>query len=95
MKKRFFEFVWPIIGIAAVVAAIFLLYRQFQGEAESARKSGPQFALPPSQFILAMLTTPHRLSTLTWYDRIALLHLGVSASSWTRALLIHDLCART
>ncbi len=81
--KRFFEFVWPLIGMAAVVAAIFLLHRQFRGEAV-----GPQIwaqirALHLSQFALAMLATVTAYVALAWYDRIALLHLGVKHISWT------------
>jgi hypothetical protein len=81
--KRFFEFVWPVIGIAAVVAAIIALHRQFQGEAVGAQLWAAIHALPPGQFVLAMLATLIAYAALAWYDRIALLHLGVKHISWT------------
>ncbi|MGB8276905.1 MAG: UPF0104 family protein [Methylovirgula sp.] len=81
--KRFFEFVWPVIGMAAVVAAIFLLHRQFQGEAVGPQMWAEIRALPLSQFAFAMLATLAAYAGLAWYDRIALLHLGVKHISWT------------
>ena len=83
LMKRFFEFVWPVIGIAAVIVAIFLLHRQFRGEAVGTQVWAAIRALPPSQFILAMLATLTAYAALAWYDRIALLHLGVKHISWT------------
>lgn len=81
--KRFFEFVWPAIGLAAVVASVFLLHRQFRGE-----DLGPEIwaqlqALPLHRYVFAALATLAAYAALAWYDRIALLHLGVKHISWT------------
>lgn len=81
--KRFFEFVWPVIGIAAVVAALFLLHRQFQGEAVFSNLWADLRALPPYRLALAVLATLIAYAALAWYDRIALLHLGIKHISWT------------
>ncbi|HEY1736927.1 MAG TPA: UPF0104 family protein [Methylovirgula sp.] len=80
--KRWLELLWPVIGIVAVVAAIFLLHRQFQGEAVPARVWADIRSLPPHQFLLAILATLVAYAALAWYDRIALLHLGVKHISW-------------
>jgi uncharacterized membrane protein YbhN (UPF0104 family) len=81
--KRWLELVWPLIGVVAVVAAIFLLHRQFRGEAVPAQVWANIRSIPPGQFALAILATLIAYAALAWYDRIALLHLGVKHISWT------------
>jgi uncharacterized membrane protein YbhN (UPF0104 family) len=81
--KRFLEFVWPLVGVAAVVAAIFLLHRQFQGEAVSSKLWADFRALPPHRIAFAVAATLAAYAALAWYDRIALLHLGIKHISWT------------
>lgn len=80
--KRFFEFVWPAVGLAAVVAALLVLDRQFQGEAVGTQVWAAICALPLDRFALALLATFVAYAALAWYDRIALLHLGVKHISW-------------
>jgi uncharacterized membrane protein YbhN (UPF0104 family) len=81
--KRFFEFAWPLIGVAAVVAALFLLHQQFQGEAVFSKLWADFRALPPYRLVLAVVATLVAYAALAWYDRIALLHLGIKHISWT------------
>jgi glycosyltransferase 2 family protein len=81
--KRFFEFVWPVIGILAVVASIVLLHREFRGEAIGPDMWAQVRALPFSRLALAILSTVVAYTALAWYDRIALLHLGVKHISWS------------
>ena len=81
--KRFFEFVWPVIGLAAVILSIFLLYRQFRGEAVGPHIWAQLRAIPIHRYMFAMLATLVAYAALAWYDRIALLHLGVRHISWT------------
>ncbi len=81
--KRFFEFVWPVIGLAAVVASIFLLHRQFRGEAVGPHLWAQLRAISFHQYLFAVLATLAAYAALAWYDRIALLHLGVKHISWT------------
>ncbi len=81
--KRFFEFVWPAIGLAAVVLSIFLLHRQFRGEAIGPQMWAQLQAVPVHRYVLAVAATLVAYAALAWYDRIALLHLGVKHISLT------------
>lgn len=80
--KRILDFVWPFIGLIAVVLSLWLLYREFRGVSV-----GPQVwehlkAIPPHRYLLAMGCTLVAYAALAWYDRIALRHLGVLHISW-------------
>jgi len=80
--KRYIELFWPFVGLAAVGISAWFLYREFQGESV-----GPQLwtelkALTFKQYILAILSTLVAYVALAWYDRIALLHLGIRHISW-------------
>jgi uncharacterized membrane protein YbhN (UPF0104 family) len=80
--KRVLDFVWPAIGFLAVVASVWLLYREFRGQ-----QIGPEVwralkAIPPSRYALAVASTLLAYAALAWYDRIALRHLGVTHISW-------------
>ena len=81
--KRFFEFVWPVIGLAAVILSIFLLYQQFRGEAVGPHIWAQLRAIPPHRYMFAILATLAAYAALAWYDRIALTHLGIKHISWT------------
>lgn len=79
--KNVREFIWPVIGLVAVVVSCWLLYRELRGLSltdvwESLK------AVPPSRYALAGLATLVAYAALAWYDRIALLHLGVRHISW-------------
>jgi uncharacterized membrane protein YbhN (UPF0104 family) len=75
------EFAWPLIGFLAVVVSGWLLYRELRGlsldEVWASLK-----AIPPQRFLFAGLCTLVAYAALAWYDRIALLHLGVRHISW-------------
>jgi glycosyltransferase 2 family protein len=81
--KRFLEFVWPGLGLAAVAISIWLLHRQFQGHAIGPEVWADLKAIPAGQYALAIAATLIAYAALAWYDRIALLHLGVRHISWT------------
>jgi uncharacterized membrane protein YbhN (UPF0104 family) len=75
------EFVWPVIGLVAVVASGWLLYRELRGiSLETVWAS--LAAIPLHRYLLAALSTLVAYAALAWYDRIALLHLGVRHISW-------------
>ena len=79
--KNVKEFIWPIIGLAAVVVSGWLLYHQLRGL--SLAEIGTSLAaIPPHRYALAALSTLVAYAALAWYDRIALLHLGVKHISW-------------
>ena len=79
--KTIKDFAWPLIGLVALVVSGYLLYRELQGislvEVENSLK-----AIPHHNYLFAFLSTVLAYVALAWYDRIALLHLGVSHISW-------------
>jgi uncharacterized membrane protein YbhN (UPF0104 family) len=80
--KRNLDYIWPAVGLGAVVVSFWLLYREFQGQ-----QIGPQLvaafrAISPHHYLLAILATLLAYVALAVYDRIALLHLGVKGISW-------------
>lgn len=81
IMKKISDFIWPIIGLAAVIVSGYLLYRELAGISLAEIKSS--FAeIPVHRFLLAGLATLVAYAALAWYDRIALLHLGVRHISW-------------
>ena len=80
--KRALDYFWPALGLAAVLVAFWLLAREFRGEAGRHDAVGAPKAIPPHRYFLAALSTLVAYAALAWYDRIALLHLGVKHISW-------------
>jgi uncharacterized membrane protein YbhN (UPF0104 family) len=79
--KNVKEFIWPIIGLAAVVVSCWLLYRELRG-ISLADVWMSLVAIPPHRYALSFGATLLAYAALAWYDRIALLHLGVRHVSW-------------
>lgn len=79
--KNVREFLWPLIGLLAVVVSGWLLYRELRGLSIGAIWASLA-AIPPHRYALAGLSTLVAYAALAWYDRIALLHLGVTHISW-------------
>ena len=75
------EFVWPAIGLAAVVVSGWLLFRELRGISLADVWHSLQ-AIPHHNYALALVSTLVAYGALAWYDRIALLHLGVRHVSW-------------
>ncbi len=95
--KRYLNFLWPAIGLGAVVLSLWLLFRELRGmslvDVESAFS-----AISAGRWILAVASTLIAYVALAWYDRIALLHLGfklpwsfISAVSFTTYALSHNI----
>ncbi len=80
--KRILEVFWPFIGLVAVAVSAWFLYREFQGESVGPQVWAELKALTPKQYGLAILSTLVAYTALAWYDRIALLHLGIRHISW-------------
>ncbi|MBZ6076517.1 lysylphosphatidylglycerol synthase domain-containing protein [Microvirga puerhi] len=79
--KNVREFLWPVIGLLAVVVSGWLLYRELRGlSLDDVWES--LTAVPNHRYLLAGLSTLVAYAALAWYDRIALLHLGVRHISW-------------
>ena len=95
--KRYLNFLWPAVGLGAVVLSLWLLIRELRGmslgDVESAFS-----AIPFGRWVLAIASTSIAYLALAWYDRIALLHLGfklswsfISAVSFTTYALSHNI----
>lgn len=95
--KRYFHFLWPAVGITAVVFSFWLLYREVRGltagDVVSSLKS-----ISARQYLLAGAATLVAYAALAWYDRIALLHIGrklswvfISLTSFTTYALSHNI----
>lgn len=80
--KRILDFLWPAIGLGAVVISLWLLHREFKGESVGPEVWDYLKSIPPERYLLAVLSTLVAYAALAWYDRIALLHLGVTHISW-------------
>ena len=88
--KKISEFVWPVIGLGAVIVSCYVLYDQLQ--TVSWQQLTDAFgAISPQRFLLAAACTLIAYTALAWYDRIALIHLGVTHISW----LFVSLCSFT
>ena len=79
--KNVREFVWPMIGLLAVAISGWLLYRELR-DLSLLSLWESLTAIPPHRYLLAGLSTLVAYAALAWYDRIALLHLGVHHISW-------------
>jgi uncharacterized membrane protein YbhN (UPF0104 family) len=79
--KNVREFLWPLIGLLAVVVSGWLLYRELRGLSLEAIWASLS-AIPSHRYAFAGLCTLVAYAALAWYDRIALLHLGVTHISW-------------
>jgi uncharacterized membrane protein YbhN (UPF0104 family) len=82
VMKRILDFVWPLMGLAAVAVSLWLLHREFKGEAVGPEVWDYLKSISPRNYLLAGLSTLVAYAVLAWYDRIALLHLGVKNISW-------------
>jgi uncharacterized membrane protein YbhN (UPF0104 family) len=79
--KNVREFLWPLIGLAAVIVSGWLLYRELRGLSLTDVWTSLT-SIPPNRYVLAVTSTLVAYAALAWYDRIALLHLGVHHISW-------------
>ena len=79
--KNLREFAWPLIGLTAVVVSGYLLYRELR-HISLVEVGASLAAIPVHRYLLAAGSTLVAYAALAWYDRIALLHLGVRHISW-------------
>jgi uncharacterized membrane protein YbhN (UPF0104 family) len=80
--RKLAEYFWPVVGLAAVIGSFYLLYHEFQGESVGSEVWAALSAIPPRDYLFAGVSTLVAYAALAWYDRIALLHLGVKHISW-------------
>src|SRR3954469_22938468 len=92
--KRFF---WPVVGCAAVVFSLWLLYHEVRGISFTAVYHALA-AIPPHRLALSALGTVVAYAAIAGYDNIALAHIGrkvpllfVSLCSFTTYALSHNI----
>jgi len=97
--RKYADYIWPVVGLCAVVFAGWLLYRELSG-ISLAEISGAIRAIPLKNWVGAICATIVAYGALAWYDRIALLHLGkhlpwpaISLVSFTTYALSHNIGA--
>ena len=76
--KRYLEYVWPVFGLVAVVVSLYLLSKEFKGESIASGVVHQLGSISVLDYVLAFLSALLAYAALAWYDRIALLHLGVN-----------------
>ena len=93
------DYLWPLIGLAAVVFSGWLLYKELKG-LSAAEVLAALGAISWHSWLLAIGSTLVAYAALAWYDRIALLHLGhklgwgfISLVSFTTYALSHNIGA--
>ena len=97
--KRALDFVWPLIGVAAVLLSGWLLFNELKS-LSAVDVLNSLAAIPLHRWALAVGATLVAYGALAWYDRIALLHLGkplgwgfISLVSFTTYALSHNIGA--
>ncbi|CAN7466708.1 lysylphosphatidylglycerol synthase domain-containing protein [Rhizobium sp. LjRoot30] len=93
------KYVWPVIGLAAVVFSIWLLYRELRGLSLNDMIASFR-AIPLHHWLLSGASTLLAYAALAGYDRIALLHLRrkvpwlfITVASFTTYALSHNVGA--
>jgi glycosyltransferase 2 family protein len=81
--KRILDFVWPVVGLIVVGISLWLLHKEFHGNAVGAHIWANLKEISAAHFALAIASTLVAYAALAWYDRIALLHLGIKHISWS------------
>ena len=76
--KRYLDFIWPLVGLFAVVACFWILTREFKGESVASDVWHQFTSISLAHYALAFMSALAAYAALAWYDRIALLHLGIT-----------------
>lgn len=79
MKKS--DWIWTMIGLAAVVFSCYLLYREIR-TISLAELTDSLHAIRAHNWLMAAGATLGAYVALAWYDRIAIAHLGKKISWW-------------
>ncbi len=80
--KRNLDYIWPAVGFVAVIVSFFWLYEEFRGQSLGPHLIQAFSAISPGRYFMALVSTVVAYVALAFYDRIALLHLGVKNISW-------------
>lgn len=93
------KIIWPVVGAAAIVFSLWLLYHELRGLSLE-ELWGSLTAIPARGWVLSALCTLAAYAALAGYDRIALLHLErqvnwlfIAVCSFTTYALSHNIGA--
>lgn len=75
------DYVWPVVGLAAVVFSGWMLYNELRGISASDVIDGFA-AIPPHRWLLAAFGALVAYAALAGYDHIALTHIGKPLPWW-------------
>ncbi len=75
--KRYLEYVWPVFGLVAVFVSLYFLSKEFKGESVASGVFHQLGSISVLDYLMAMASALLAYAALAWYDRIALLHLGI------------------
>ncbi|ESY03579.1 MULTISPECIES: lysylphosphatidylglycerol synthase domain-containing protein [unclassified Mesorhizobium] len=91
------RYLWPVIGVAAVIGSLLLLWHELRGISIDDVWDGIS-AIPTRGWMLAALSSVVAYASLAGYDHIALLHIGrrvswlfVTFCSFTTYALSHNI----
>lgn len=94
---RWKRFVWPVIGVAAVIFSLWLLYNEVRGISFGDVYDGLA-SIPAYRYLLCVLGAVVAYAAIAGYDHIALVHIGrkvpllfVSLCSFTTYALSHNI----
>jgi uncharacterized membrane protein YbhN (UPF0104 family) len=97
--RRVQDVAWPIIGLGAVAASSWLLFRELRGLSYGSLRDAFG-SISVTRWVLAAASTALAYAALAWYDRIGLLHLGrkigwpfVALTSFVTYAIAHNLGA--
>ena len=80
--KRSLDYLWPLIGLLAVAISIWLLSKEFKGEAVASQVLEQFGSISLAHYLFSIVSALVAYAALAWYDRIALLHIGVRHISY-------------
>ena len=93
------KYIWPVIGVGAVIFSIWLLVRELRGLSFDEMMASLA-AIPATSWLLSGAATLAAYAALAAYDRVALLHLGkrlsplfIAVCSFTTYALSHNVGA--
>ena len=97
--KRVQDVAWPIIGLSAVAASSWFLFRELHGLSFASLRNAIA-SISPGRWLAAVASTSLAYAALAWYDQIALRHLGrclswrfVGLVSFTAYAIAHNIGA--
>ena len=80
--KRTLDFLWPVLGLIAVVASLWILSKEFRGAAVASEVWHQLLSISAGHYLLCILSALIAYAALACYDLIALRHLGMKHISF-------------